>query len=76
MSKHVPLYEAIERACGHLPEGWKIEIHCERGSGWVELYDDQGVQVEDFPTNNERLDFTVNDSVDFAIDVAVMRGES
>lgn len=64
------LYEAVERACGSLPDGWKIEIHCEQGAGWVELYDDCGVLCDGFPTNNERLDYTVNDAVDAALSTA------
>ena len=61
LESKVPLYEAVERACGSLPDGWKIEIHCEQGSGWVELYDDCGVLCDGFPTDNERLDYTVNE---------------
>ncbi|WP_298187769.1 hypothetical protein [uncultured Pseudomonas sp.] len=67
LDSKVPLYEAVERACGSLPDGWKIEIHCEQGAGWVELYDDCGVICDGFPTNNERLDYTVNDAIDAAL---------
>ena len=63
----VPLYEAVERACGELPDGWTIQLHMENGAGWVELYDDTGCQVDDFPTNNERLDYTLNDAIDAAL---------
>ena len=63
----VPLYEAVERACGDLPEGWKVELHMENGAGWIELYDPEGIEVENFPTNNERLDYTINDATDAAL---------
>lgn len=63
----VRLYEAVERACGELPDGWTIELHMELGAGWIELYDAEGIQVEDFPTNNERLDYTLNDAIDEAL---------
>jgi len=61
------LYEAVERAASELPEGWTANICMENGSGWIELYDDDGVQIEDFPTNNERLDYTLNDAIDAAL---------
>lgn len=67
LESKVPLYEAVERACGELPNGWTIELHMERGAGWVELYDVEGVEVKDFPTNNERLDYTVGDAIDAAL---------
>jgi hypothetical protein len=66
-AKRVPLYEAVERACGELPDGWQISICMENGAGWVELYDDCGVLCDNFPTNNERLDYTVNDAIDAAM---------
>jgi len=63
----VPLYEAVERACTDLPDGWSIQLVMEKGAGWVELYDDCGVHCDDFPTDNERIDYTVNDAIDAAI---------
>lgn len=62
----VPLYAAIERACGELPDGWSIEVGAERGGAWVTLYNAEMEEVE-FPTDNERLDYTVKDAVEFAI---------
>ena len=70
LESKVPLYEAVQHACGSLPDGWKIEIHCEQGSGWVELYDDCGVLCDGFPTDNERLDYTVNDAINAALSTA------
>lgn len=67
LEKHVPLYEAVNRAAGELPEGWSICLNVERFGGGVELFDQGGNQVEDFPTDNERLDYTVNDAVDAAL---------
>lgn len=67
LESKVPLYEAVERACGELPDGWAITLQMENGAGWVELYDAEGNQVEDFPTNNERLDYTLNDAIDAAL---------
>lgn len=62
----VPLYAAINRACGELPEGWYIELNAERDGAWVALLNAE-LEVVDFPTNNERLDYTVNDAVEFAL---------
>ena len=70
LESKVPLYEAVQRACGSLPDGWKIEIHCEQGAGWVDLYDDCGVLCDGFPTDNERLDYTVNDAINAALSTA------
>lgn len=66
MSEPVPLYEAVERACGELPAGWSIQLCMENGAGWIELYDSEGNQVDDFPTDNERLDYTLIDALDYA----------
>lgn len=63
---YVPLNEALQAACGKLPEGWRIELHIERGGGGVELYSPQGVEV-DFPSDHERLDYTVNDALEAAL---------
>jgi len=65
--RRVPLYEAIERACGEIPDGWSIQLCIERWAGWVELRDADGVQVVDFATNNERLDYTVIDALEHAL---------
>jgi hypothetical protein len=63
--KHIPLYEAVTRACSELPDGWTIELRMERGAGWIELYDSEGNQV-DFPSNHERLDYTLIDAIEAA----------
>lgn len=62
---YVPLNEALQAACGKLPEGWRIELHIERDGGGVELYNAQGVEV-DFPSDHVRLDYTVNDALEAA----------
>ncbi|MCO7557486.1 hypothetical protein [Metapseudomonas otitidis] len=62
----VPLYEAIEDACALLPYGWLIEVCAERDGASVTLHDSSGEKVN-FPSNNERLDYTVNDAVEFAL---------
>ncbi|CAM4005406.1 hypothetical protein [Ectopseudomonas alcaliphila] len=63
---YVPLNEALQAACGKLPEGWRIELHIERDGGGVELYNAQGVEV-DFPSDHGRLDYTVNDALEAAL---------
>lgn len=64
--RRVPLYEAIERACGELPDGWTIMLCAEHHAGTVELYGQDGSR-EEFPTNNERLDYTVIDALNHAL---------
>lgn len=66
MNNNVPLYEAVERACGNLPEGWTIHLCMENGAGWIELYDEEGNRVDDFPTDNERIDYTLIDALEYA----------
>lgn len=65
MSRQVPLHDAIQRAAGELPEGWEIRLCVEHHAGWVELIGPDG--TEDFATNNERLDYTVNDALEHAL---------
>lgn len=62
----VPLYAAINRACEELPDEWSIEVNAERDGAWVALLNAE-LEVVDFPTNNERLDYTVNDAIEFAL---------
>lgn len=64
--RDVPLHAAVNHACGELPDGWSIEVGAERGGAWVTLYNAEMEEVE-FPTDNERLDYTVKDAVEFAL---------
>jgi len=66
--RYVPLNEAVQRAAAELPEGWEIQLCVMRDSGWVDLIGPEG--TEDFATDNERLDYTVIDALEFAIDAA------
>lgn len=70
--RYVPLNEAVQRAATELPEGWEIQLCVMRDSGWVDLIGPDG--TEDFATDNERLDYTVIDALEFAIDAA-MQGD-
>lgn len=72
--QRVPLYEAIQKAAGELPQGWELRLCIERYAGWVELYDEDGAQIEDFPTNSERLDYTVIDALDAAMAAQAEKG--
>ena len=67
LDRQVPLHDAIQRAAGDLPEGWEIRLCVERDAGWVELYDPDGNDIEDFATDAERLDYTVNDALEHAL---------
>lgn len=69
--RYVPLNEAVQRAATELPEGWEIQLCVMRDSGWVDLIGPDG--TEDFDTDNERLDYTVIDALEFAIDAATQR---
>lgn len=65
--RRVPLYEEINRAAGELPSGWEIRLCIERDGGCVELFGPDGCEIV-FPTNSERLDYTVCDAIDYAIE--------
>lgn len=65
LDRQVPLHDAIQRAAGDLPEGWEIRLCVEHHAGWVELIGPDG--TEDFATNNERLDYTVIDALEHAL---------
>jgi hypothetical protein len=41
-----PLNDAVEEACGELPDGWQVIINMERGAGWVDLFDPDGDCIE------------------------------
>lgn len=66
LDRQVPLHDAIQRACGELPDGWTIMLCAEHHAGSVELYAPDGSR-EEFPTNDERLDYTVIDALEHAL---------
>lgn len=41
-AKFQGLNDAVEEACGELPDGWKVSIYLERGSATVDLIDPWG----------------------------------
>lgn len=73
LQKVPPLYQAVNRAAGELPAGWRISLEIEFESGSVELSDAEGVDVE-FDTCNERLDRTVLDALEAAKVLHAQRG--
>jgi hypothetical protein len=38
--------DAVELACGELPDGWQVIINMERGAGSVDLVDPDGDSIE------------------------------
>lgn len=67
------LHNAIQRAAAKLPVGWEIRLSVEHHAGGVELYDEDGNEV-DFPSNHEHLATTVNDAIDAALDAQQNEG--
>ena len=47
------LYEAAERVCKELPEGYEVTIRMENGAGWVELETPTGTLSIDCPDTLE-----------------------
>lgn len=70
LRKDAELHAQIQRAAGELPAGWEIRVCVEHESGYVELWDQDGCEV-DFPNSCESLGLTVSD----AIDAAMGKGE-
>ena len=42
------LEAAVQKACGELPDGWTIELHMEKGAGYVSLFgpDDKEIELD------------------------------
>ena len=34
--------EIINKICGHLPEGWEIQLCMENGAAWVRVFEQKG----------------------------------
>ena len=46
MSGTISLDDAIQMAAKDLPTGWDIELHIQRGAGWIVLNNPEGEAVE------------------------------
>lgn len=66
LRKDAELHQQIQRAAKDLPFGWEIRVCVERESGYVELWDQDGCEV-DFPNSCESLALTVSDAIDGAM---------
>jgi len=51
-SKNVALGAALDDAARDLPDGWQIHITIERGAGWAELHNPEGVRADDFDSTD------------------------
>lgn len=65
LRKDAELHAQIQRAAGELPAGWEIRVCVEHEAGYVELWDQDGCEV-DFPNSCETLALTVSDAIDHA----------
>lgn len=63
---HASQPDVFNRACGELPEGWRIEVCLEFGAGWLVLTDPDGVEHDVCPD-----DLTLEEQIDEAIATAV-----
>lgn len=66
-AKSLGFAEACDRVCRDLPEDWQLSIELEKDAGSVQLTNPMG-DIEDFPTNNERLEYTLGDALNHAIE--------
>ncbi|SDA11007.1 hypothetical protein SAMN03159476_00355 [Pseudomonas sp. NFPP05] len=64
--KGAELYRQVERGAHELPEGWEVRICIEKDSGYVELFDEDGCEI-DFPNSCETLWLTVSEAIDAAM---------
>lgn len=59
--------DATNTAARHLPDGWQINLSIERGAGWVDLFDEDGDQVEFDTSPDNDLGQQIDDAVDHAL---------
>lgn len=63
--KKGPIWEAIQRACGELPEGYEVRLHMENGYGGIEWSAPDGtVELID---GEGFIDSDINEAVDAAL---------
>ena len=61
------LYEAVQKVCEELPEGYEITIRMENGAGWIELETPNGTVDID---STETLEEGVLVALQYALDEA------
>jgi hypothetical protein len=59
----VTLDEAMQKAAGHLPDGWTVGVVCERGAGWIELHNPAGDQINFDSSPDKTLAEQVDDAI-------------
>lgn len=69
--RHEAIGRAIERAAQVLPDGYTLEIHVKRGSGWVKL---RAPDFETYPAAFNAGD-SFYDQINDAIDTALAESE-
>jgi hypothetical protein len=62
------LNEIANRVCELIPEGYEIIIRLSKDSGFVVLEDNAFNEV-DYPSNNEYLNDSVEDALQYTIDL-------
>lgn len=65
--RQAELYQNVQLAAGSLPDGWEIRLYIEKHSGYVELFNPDGDEFEDFASNRESLAETISDALEAAI---------
>lgn len=64
-----PILNAINRACGELPDGYIISLMMENGSGWVAVTNPAGEDV-DF----DSTDMSLVEQIEYCIDEIKIQG--
>jgi hypothetical protein len=71
MTSNDALGLVINKAARDLPDGWQIHITIERGAGWAELYNPEGIRVDDFADGGLDL----HESILHGIELSLKIGE-
>ena len=66
--KKGPIWEAIQRACSDLPEGYEVRLHMENGYGGIEWSTPDG--AVELIGGEGFIDSDINEAVDAALEHA------
>lgn len=65
------LHNAVQSACGELPDGWSISLRMENGYGGIELHDENGEdRTSEAVSADQSLAEDIAEAVAFALDAA------
>jgi len=58
---------AMQRACGELPDGFKLHVCLEAGAGWVELFGPDNERIEFDEDTNDGMTGRIHAAIDLVV---------